>query len=102
VLDRVAQVLLEHPEISLVIEGHTDAEGGPTYNQALSRARAEAVRRYLIDSGVPEQRLVAQGFGASRPMGSNTTEQGRERNRRVEVLLMLGNSTPVLTENPPP
>jgi outer membrane protein OmpA-like peptidoglycan-associated protein len=102
VLDRVAQVLLEHPEISLVIEGHTDAEGGPTYNQVLSKARAEAVRRYLIDSGVPGERLVAQGFGATRPMTANTTEQGREQNRRVEVLLMLGHSTPVLTETPLP
>jgi outer membrane protein OmpA-like peptidoglycan-associated protein len=103
VLDRAAQVLLEHPEISLVtIEGHTDAVGGPVYNQALSRARAEAVRRYLIERGVPAERLVARGFGPARPADTNATAQGREKNRRVEVLLMLGPPTPVVTDAPPP
>jgi OOP family OmpA-OmpF porin len=103
VLDRAAQVLLEHPELLLVtIEGHTDSVGGPAYNQALSRARAEAVRRYLIERGVPAHRLVARGFGPARPADTNTTVQGREKNRRVEVLLMLGHSSPVLTESPPP
>ncbi|MDY7232352.1 OmpA family protein [Hyalangium rubrum] len=102
VLDRAAQVLQEHPEIPLVvIEGHTDAVGGPDYNQALSKERAEAVRRYLIERGVPADRLRARGFGAARPVDTNATEQGRESNRRVEVHLRLGNPTAVMTSEPP-
>lgn len=91
VLDQLAQVLLEHPEIQrVVIEGHTDTVGSEASNRTLSQERAEAVRRYLIEKGVPAQRLVAQGFGFQRPVRSNSTAGGREHNRRAELRLILG------------
>ncbi|MBN8232930.1 OmpA family protein [Corallococcus macrosporus] len=91
VLDEVARVLLEHPEVErVVIEGHTDAEGSSTSNQRLSLARAEAVRDYLLRKGVPAHRLDARGLGARRPASSNGTQSGRGENRRAELLLILG------------
>ncbi|WP_147476315.1 OmpA family protein [Corallococcus sp. AB032C] len=94
VLDQVARVLLEHPEVErVVIEGHTDAEGSSASNQRLSLARAEAVRDYLMRKGVPAHRLEARGLGARRPAGSNGTQSGRGENRRAELLLILGEPT---------
>ncbi|MFP2895333.1 OmpA family protein [Corallococcus sp. 4LFB] len=91
VLDEVARVLLEHPEVErVVIEGHTDAEGSSASNQRLSLARAEAVRDYLQQKGVPAHRLEARGLGARRPASSNGTQAGRGENRRAELLLILG------------
>lgn len=66
------------------VEGHTDDRGQPTTNQALSLARARAVRQALIARGVPADRLVAEGFGAERPVADNATDDGRRRNRRIE------------------
>ncbi|WP_208721210.1 OmpA family protein, partial [Corallococcus aberystwythensis] len=94
VLDEVARVLLEHPEVErVVIEGHTDAEGSSASNQRLSLARAEAARDYLLRKGVPAHRVEARGLGARRPAGSNGTQAGRGENRRAELLLILGEPT---------
>jgi outer membrane protein OmpA-like peptidoglycan-associated protein len=93
VLDQLARVLLEHPEIQrVVIEGHTDTVGTELHNRTLSLARAETVRRYLIEKGVPAERLLAEGFGPRRPASKNTTPGGRERNRRAEFRLILVDS----------
>jgi outer membrane protein OmpA-like peptidoglycan-associated protein len=82
----VATLLQRHPDWTLTIEGHTDSIGNPQANQKLSVARAEAVRTALIQrSSVAAARLAAAGFGASRPRESNTTIEGRARNRRVEL-----------------
>jgi OmpA-OmpF porin, OOP family len=98
VLDSVARVLLEHPEVErVIIEGHTDAEGSAASNQRLSLARAEAVRDYLMRKGVPAHRLEARGLGARRPLASNGTQTGRDGNRRAELRLVLGEP-----EAPPP
>jgi outer membrane protein OmpA-like peptidoglycan-associated protein len=87
-LDNVARVLLAHRELSpLVVESHTDNRGDAEANRALSQARAEAVREYLVKQGVPPDRLDARGYGPDRPVTSNETSQGREANRRVELLL---------------
>lgn len=78
---------------TIAIEGHTDSVGEDAYNQRLSERRAEAVRDYLVERGVPAARLRTSGFGASRPVADNTrpdgsdNEAGRQRNRRVEVVL---------------
>lgn len=97
VLDQLAQVLVEHPEIQrVVIEGHTDTVGSEASNRTLSLDRAETVRRYLIEKGVPGERLVARGFGFQRPASSNATTGGREQNRRAELQLILGE--PALAE----
>jgi OmpA-OmpF porin, OOP family len=86
-LDQVAKVILEHPELEKVwIEGHTDERGSNQYNAELSQRRAEAVREYLIKKGVAPQRLEARGMGRSMPVAPNTTEKGRAANRRVEFL----------------
>jgi outer membrane protein OmpA-like peptidoglycan-associated protein len=86
-LDQVAKVLKEHPELEKIwIEGHTDNEGKPDANLKLSQRRAEAVRNYLIKKGVEPQRLEAKGFGQERPIADNKTAKGRATNRRVEFL----------------
>lgn len=84
-LDDVAKAAKAHPDWKLTIEGHTDSSGGDAHNQDLSQRRAASVRQYLIDAGIPGDRLSAQGFGASRPVAPNTTPAGRAQNRRVEV-----------------
>jgi OmpA-OmpF porin, OOP family len=90
-LAQVAQVLKEHPEIGQVaIEGHTDALGAAEFNLRLSQQRADAVRTWLVDAGVEAGRLQAKGLGETRPIASNETEEGRERNRRVEFLILQG------------
>lgn len=84
VLDLAAAAAIDCPG-TLRIEGHTDSTGSAEVNEALSLRRAEAVRAALIARGVPAQRLVAAGFGAALPAGDNDTEEGRARNRRIEI-----------------
>ena len=87
-LNEVADVLAKHPEITkLCIEGHTDSDGTDENNLTLSRARAKAVRDYLISRGIDGDRLTSEGFGESRPVASNETARGRAANRRVEFLI---------------
>jgi OmpA-OmpF porin, OOP family len=84
-LDQVAAVLQSHPElVRIQVEGHTDDRGSPAFNQKLSQARAESVVRALVQRRIAPERLVARGFGLTRPVASNATRQGREKNRRVE------------------
>jgi outer membrane protein OmpA-like peptidoglycan-associated protein len=88
-LNWVARVLNEHPEIPLVVVGaHTDDRGFADANRRLSQQRAEAVRDYLIEKGVSPGRLQAKGYGPDRPIDSNATSIGRENNRRVEFLII--------------
>jgi outer membrane protein OmpA-like peptidoglycan-associated protein len=84
-LDSVAKVLLAHPSLKVEIGGHTDNAGTPADNQHLSTLRAEAVRNYLVEKGVPFQQMVARGYGATMPRTPDTTPQGRAANRRVEI-----------------
>lgn len=87
VLDEVADILRRHPDWRLRVDGHTDAVGGAAANLALSRRRAEAVKRALVERlGGGEDRLQARGFGESRPRASNATLDGRAQNRRVELV----------------
>jgi len=86
-LDQMAKVLTQHPEITKVtVEGHTDDSGQAETNKTLSQQRAEAVQAYLIKKGVPADRLEAKGFGSERPVAPNTTAEGRTANRRVEFI----------------
>jgi outer membrane protein OmpA-like peptidoglycan-associated protein len=84
-LDEVAQVLKDNPDINVRVEGHTDSRGGDSYNQKLSQRRAESVVDYLTNKGITRSRLNAKGFGESQPIASNSTEAGRAKNRRVEI-----------------
>lgn len=88
VLDVAAGEILERAGIRIRVEGHTDARGDDDSNQALAQRRAEAVRRYLVRKGVAPQRLETLARGASRPAASNETEEGRARNRRVELVVI--------------
>jgi OOP family OmpA-OmpF porin len=85
ILDELAKVIQENPHVQKVsIEGHASEEGEEQHNLLLSKARAEAVRQYLVAKGVSQERLSSIGFGESKPLVSNETEAGRETNRRVE------------------
>jgi len=85
-LREIAAVLRQHPDWVLAIEGHTDSIGGAASNQVLSERRVAAVREALVRRyGVPPARLVARGFGLTRPIAPNATLEGRARNRRVEL-----------------
>lgn len=83
ILDEVVDILLNHPELKIRIEGHTDQIGSAEYNQKLSEQRAQAVRLYLVDKGVSARRLTSVGFGFSKPIAGND-EEGRAKNRRVQ------------------
>jgi len=85
VLDVAADQLRSRPNVSVVVEGHTDSTGSDAYNQALSQRRADSVLKYLVRKGVPAQRLTARGFGEANPVASNDTAEGRAMNRRVAL-----------------
>lgn len=84
----VAKILVEYPDTSLVIEGHTDSTGSDTTNQVLSERRAESVRSYLISQGVSSGRAIARGNGERFPLCTNSTSEGRACNRRVEIKIL--------------
>ncbi len=87
-LDEVAGVMKDHPEIKKVlVEGHTDNTGDASFNKKLSQERAAAVRKYLVEKGVDAARLDAKGFGDTRPIAPNTDAKGRDANRRVELTI---------------
>ncbi len=94
-LDEIAAVIKENPQIELLaIEGHASSEGDPVANEKLSDARAHAVRQHLIDrGGVKAESLDAKGYGASRPIATNDTPEGRESNRRVEFNIVKQSAT---------
>jgi outer membrane protein OmpA-like peptidoglycan-associated protein len=88
-LDYVTKTLLDHPELKRIrVEGHTDSVGNDATNQTLSEKRANAVMRYLVKAGVDPERLIAVGYGEARPIDTNDTEEGRERNRRVDFTIL--------------
>jgi outer membrane protein OmpA-like peptidoglycan-associated protein len=86
-LEQVADVINDYRKTAVVIQGHTDAAGDDESNQDLSERRARAVERYLTNRGVDSGRMTALGFGESAPVASNSSASGRQRNRRVDVLL---------------
>lgn len=87
-LKDVAKVLTrEDPVSMMVVEGHTDSQGKASYNQTLSEERAQAVREYLVSSGIAADRISSKGFGSTRPVSENNTAEGRANNRRVEIVV---------------
>jgi outer membrane protein OmpA-like peptidoglycan-associated protein len=87
VLDSVVLVLKEYNKTMIDVAGHTDSTGSAPKNQALSEQRASTVAQYLQSKGVSEQRIAATGYGSTRPVASNDTADGRQKNRRVELTL---------------
>ncbi len=88
ILDKIVAILQKYGKYSIVVEGHTDSTGDETYNMELSKRRAEAVGIYLVDNGIDSDRLEYVGYGPKFPIDTNTTTEGRRRNRRVEFLLI--------------
>ncbi len=84
ILLKTADALKGQEDLRVELAGHTDSQGSAEYNQQLSQKRADAVRNHLIDLGIAPGRLVATGYGEDKPIQSNETPEGRERNRRVE------------------
>lgn len=86
ILDEAAEGLKEWGDVRVEIGGYTDSKGSEKFNQMLSQARAEAVRIYLMGKGISGDRLSAKGYGESNPVADNATEEGRFKNRRVELV----------------
>src|SRR5215813_6822100 len=86
-LAKVSGIVVAHPGLHLEVEGHTDSVGGDEYNQQLSERRAGAVRDYLVGQGIPADAIVSRGLGKTQPVASNDTPEGRQQNRRVELVL---------------
>lgn len=84
-VEHAAGVLRENVTVHVVVEGHTDSVGSDAYNQRLSERRAASVRDYLVEKGISPSRIRTQGYGETRPVASNATEEGRAQNRRVEI-----------------
>jgi len=86
-LDNLVEVMLENKGMQIEIAGHTDSIGGASYNQNLSQQRADAVANYLVSKKIDKTRIVSKGYGESKPIDTNETEEGRARNRRVEFVI---------------
>jgi outer membrane protein OmpA-like peptidoglycan-associated protein len=98
-LAKVSGILLAYPGLQIQLEGHTDAVGSEEYNQKLSEDRANAVREYVVTQGVPANTVTAKGFGKTQPVASNDNAAGRQKNRRVEMVVSgepigIGSITP--------
>lgn len=87
-LERLLALLRSRPSLVIELQGHTDNVGSDDANKALSKDRVEAVRTYLVNNGIDEKRLMAVGYGKSKPVASNDTEEGRQQNRRVEFKIV--------------
>jgi len=90
VIAKLAGILLILPELNLRVEGHTDSTGSAGYNQGLSERRAATVRDFLAQQGIGGQRMMAVGYGLTRPVADNSTREGRAENRRVEIVIAEG------------
>ena len=95
-LAKISGIVLAHPGLTLQIEGHTDSVGSDDFNQQLSERRADSVRDFLASQGVQPSSMTAKGFGKTQPVASNDNAEGRQRNRRVELVVngdAIGSST---------
>ena len=87
-LNNLAELMRRKKNMIIELAGHTDNVSDAAANQKLSEQRAESVKNYLIQKGVPAQRIIAVGYGSTKPVASNETEQGRQKNRRTEVNIL--------------
>lgn len=85
-VDRLAQVLKDNPRMRVIVEGHTDRRGSEAHNEELSYRRARAVTNALSERGVSADQYEAKGLGKAYPVATNGTAEGRQQNRRVEIV----------------
>jgi outer membrane protein OmpA-like peptidoglycan-associated protein len=103
-LAKISGIVLAYPDLRLAIEGNTDSVGSDAMNQALSEQRAGSVRDYLAKENIPGASMTSQGFGKTQPVASNDTAEGRQQNRRVELVVsgeVIGTTVGVISENLP-
>jgi outer membrane protein OmpA-like peptidoglycan-associated protein len=86
-LAKLSGIVLAHPGLMLQVEGHTDSTGGDELNQRLSERRAGTTRDYLVQQGLAPESITAVGFGKTMPVADNSTAEGRQKNRRVEIIV---------------
>jgi outer membrane protein OmpA-like peptidoglycan-associated protein len=86
IIEQIVQMLKSNPELKISVEGHTDNVGTPASNKTLSEERAKSVVSAIVSQGIATERLSSSGYGQDKPIGDNTTEEGRARNRRVELV----------------
>lgn len=91
ILDQVVTALTSRPDIKVEVDGHTDGKGSGPYNLKLSDRRARSVKQYLVEKGIDAGRLTTKGFGKTEPIADNSTDEGRELNRRVELKVTEAN-----------
>lgn len=84
ILDEVARAMRQHPDVKMLLNGHSSQEGTAQHNMSLSVDRANAVKSYLVNAGVDGANLTVKGYGETKPIASNDTDEGRAKNRRVE------------------
>jgi OmpA-OmpF porin, OOP family len=87
-IHQISKYFVDHPQIKVMVEGHTDAYGNPRLNKDLSLKRAAAIRDIMVDNGVDFERIQVSGWGGERPIASNRSPEGREKNRRVELVIL--------------
>ncbi len=88
ILDEVAEELKHYPTVRIEVQAHTDSDGSAQYNQWLSERRAQSVIDYLVQKGISARRLIPMGYGETKPIADNSTEEGKARNRRVEFVVL--------------
>ncbi|MBC7386384.1 MAG: OmpA family protein [Cryobacterium sp.] len=86
-LEQLSGVLVKYPANRILVAGHTDSIGNPTFNEGLSLQRAKAVQNVLLEKGVPADQIRTEGYGESKPIDSNSSKSGRQKNRRVELVI---------------
>lgn len=86
-IQRLSDFLTAYPDYQAIIEGHTDSTGDPTFNRRLSQQRAQSVQEALVRKGIASERIITRGLGADFPIATNETFAGRQKNRRVEIIL---------------
>lgn len=85
ILDKAATEMKKDPDVKFIINGHSSTEGSAAHNMSLSKDRANSVKTYLVNAGISESRLITKGFGETKPLTNNDTEESRAVNRRVEI-----------------
>ena len=87
-IDKLAEEMKKNPAMKIEIAGHTDNVGDANVNLQVSQKRASAIKTYLVEKGISEKRMIAKGYGKTAPVGDNNTEEGRSRNRRIEIRML--------------